>query len=83
MGLTTASLPSLFSKQLAEGLLPSRSFFAFELTNSVDVAADRLYLPLADWTTLLGSLHAPIAMRVLAHCFATDAEVETGKSNIL
>lgn len=53
--------------------LPTRSFLAFLLTNSVDVAADRLYLPLADWSTLLSSMHPPLAMRILARCLAPDS----------
>lgn len=52
--------------------LPARSVLAFALTNSVDVASDRLYLPLADWSILLGSLHPPFTMRVLARCLAPN-----------
>ena len=50
--------------------LPSRSFLAFELTNSADVAADRLYLPLSDWPVLLQTLQTPRILRLLACHFA-------------
>jgi len=69
-----------YHEQLAEGLLPARSIAAFELSNSVDVAADRLYLPLTDWTTLVGSLEMPLLPRALARLLSDQSEVGHAKA---
>ena len=58
-------LKQAYTNMLEDGVMPPRSTLALDLIASVDLASDRVRMPIYDWMVITRHLSVPIATRLL------------------